>query len=448
MSQLNEFFDGLELNDSRFVELLRKLIGETRYLQNNPPALLPEEDRAGQHVLDVLRPFSTENGGPLIIKQVHYAEKRGNIIVKYPAAVATEKTFSIVGSHLDVVPADEKRWEVPPFELTVQGDKLYGRGTTDCLGHVALLTELFVELATKKPELAYNFITVFIVSEESSGGGDVGAEKLYAEGHFEELKHGPVLWLDCADMQPCMGSGGCLVWKLDVTGKLFHTGLSHRGINAIELGMDAIGWLQKKFYAEYPPHEMEKVYKFSTPSTFKPTQISCNDGSLNQLPHSCTVQGDIRLVPFYSVHDVQKKLSEWTEELNQDLAVLNPRGPLSRYILAPENGGEKGSVKLVWLEDEPCEGVACDLEGSGFKILCKATEDILGEVKPYSIGGSLPIVGDLRRRGFDIQLVGYGVSEVYHYDNEYCRLSDMKKGYQILARSMKLFQQECTKGQN
>lgn len=33
-----------------------------------------------------------------------------------------------------------------PFKLIVEGDKLYGRGTTDCLGHVALLTDLFAQV--------------------------------------------------------------------------------------------------------------------------------------------------------------------------------------------------------------------------------------------------------------------------------------------------------------
>ena len=35
----------LELNSERYVELLRKLIGETKYLQNNPPRFIPQEDR-------------------------------------------------------------------------------------------------------------------------------------------------------------------------------------------------------------------------------------------------------------------------------------------------------------------------------------------------------------------------------------------------------------------
>ena len=33
-------------------------------------------------------------------------------------------TCSFVGSHLDVVPANPETWEVAPFKLTVDGDKL------------------------------------------------------------------------------------------------------------------------------------------------------------------------------------------------------------------------------------------------------------------------------------------------------------------------------------
>ena len=46
----------------------------------------------------------------------------------------------------------------------VQGDKLYGRGTTDCLGHVALLTDMFAQLAESKPNLKREVWAVFIAS--------------------------------------------------------------------------------------------------------------------------------------------------------------------------------------------------------------------------------------------------------------------------------------------
>jgi acetylornithine deacetylase len=67
------------------------------------------------------------------------------VIIKYPGV--TDKIVSFVGSHLDVVPASPSSWERDPFTLFREGDLLFGRGTTDCLGHVAMLTDFFATLA-------------------------------------------------------------------------------------------------------------------------------------------------------------------------------------------------------------------------------------------------------------------------------------------------------------
>ncbi len=37
--------DKLELDESLFVDLLGKLVGEAKHLQNNPPDCVPVEDR-------------------------------------------------------------------------------------------------------------------------------------------------------------------------------------------------------------------------------------------------------------------------------------------------------------------------------------------------------------------------------------------------------------------
>ena len=36
------------------------------------------------------------------------------------------------------------------------------------------------------------------------------------EGELEFSWNGPVVWLDCADMQPNIGSGGMVQWTLKV----------------------------------------------------------------------------------------------------------------------------------------------------------------------------------------------------------------------------------------
>lgn len=51
-------------------------------------------------------------------------------------------------------------------------------------------------------------------------------------------------------------------------------------------------------------------------------------------------------------------------------------------------------------------------------------------------------MADLQERGFDVQMMGFGVGAVYHANDEYCTVSDMRKGYQILLKIIdKLTQQ-------
>lgn len=163
--------------------------------------------------------------------------------------------MSFVGSHLDVVPANPETWERPPFEMIREDDKLYGRGTTDCLGHVALVSCFFRHLAEKRVELPITLNAVFIASEEAEGPG-VGIDGLMKAGRIDALKNGPVIWIDCADSQPCIGTAGVIPWHLNVKGHLFHSGLPHKGINAIEFGMEASGEIQKRFYRDFPAHKL------------------------------------------------------------------------------------------------------------------------------------------------------------------------------------------------
>jgi acetylornithine deacetylase len=42
-----------------------------------------------------------------------------------------------------------------------------------------------------------------------------------------------------------------------VAGKLFHSGLPHKSVNPIELAMDAVGEIQRRFYQDFAPHPEE-----------------------------------------------------------------------------------------------------------------------------------------------------------------------------------------------
>ncbi|KAF5729701.1 acetylornithine deacetylase [Tripterygium wilfordii] len=412
-----------DMDKESFVSLLKDLIGESRCVQNNPPELIPEEDRVVKHVMKSLLPYSTTTGGgPLILNHVAYFPNRGNLIVEYPGTVPG-KVLSFVGMHMDVVTANPNDWDFDPFSLSVDGDKLRGRGTTDCLGHVALVTELLKRLGETKPKLKSSVIAVFIASEENSSIPGVGVDALGRQGLLDNLKGGPLFWIDTADKQPCIGTGGMIPWKLHLTGKLFHSGLAHK------LGMEAITKLQSQFYKDFPPHPKEQVYGFATPSTMKPTQWSfslmqCRSRRWNKPnPAECTISGDV------SVTDVIKMLKEYVDDINENIENLDTRGPVSKYILPDEN--LRGSLAMTF--DPAISGIACDLDSRGFHVLCKATEEVVGHVKPYSITGSLPLIRELQDQGFDVQTAGYGLMATYHAKNEYCLLSDMCQGYQIFV---------------
>lgn len=426
--------DTFALDEERYIALLSRLIGEAKYLQNSPPKFIPTEDKAIAHILEVLSPYSVENGGTLQIKHITYIAGRGNLIVKYAPETAVG-SVAFAGSHLDVVPANPADWTVDPFTLSREGDKLFGRGTTDCLGHVALLTEFFLQLAVKKPALKVAVTAVLIASEENSSIPEVGVDMLMKNGHLDDIKRGPVFWVDSADSQPCIGTAAAIQWKLRVDGKLFHSGLPHKGINAFELGSEAIAIVQRRFFEDFPAHSEEGPdrYGFASPSTMKPTRMEMGENSVNQLPAWVEIAGDIRLTPFYSVEECMNKVSLYIADLNANLSAIPTRGPCSKYEVVEESGSTtKGKLTLTWT-DAPFRGIACKLDSPGFECLCAAHKTVKGQVKPYSITGSLPLVGDMQDAGYDIQVCGYGKSSVYHGTNEYVCLSDMVDAFKIFA---------------
>eukprot|EP00879_Flechtneria_rotunda_P015655 GHRR01016377.1.p1 GENE.GHRR01016377.1~~GHRR01016377.1.p1 ORF type:complete len:309 (+),score=85.20 GHRR01016377.1:574-1500(+) len=295
-----------------------------------------------------------------------------------------------------------------------------------------MLTELFRQLGELKPKLQTSVLAVFIANEENATLTGVGVDELVKHGLLDKCKEGPLYWLDTADSQPCIGTGGIAAWQLIAHGKLFHSGLPHKSINPIEFLMDAVTEIQKRFYKDFAPHPEEARYGFATCSTLKPTQWSYPAGSINQIPGTATVCGDCRVTPFYDVYEVIVKVRSYVEDINSnpDSLVTGQRGPCSRYELPEE--GLKGRLELTFFENVG-KGVACNLESKGFRALVEAFNEVLGDCKPYSITGSLPCIRDLQDAGFDVQTLGFGKLAAYHANNEYGYLSDFQKGFRVLA---------------
>jgi acetylornithine deacetylase/succinyl-diaminopimelate desuccinylase-like protein len=421
--------------ESRFVERLRQLISHTPALQNAPHVgLVPREVLASQVVEDALAPLQASGflsyeriAGPL-------APERPSLLVKIPGTEASSGSVSFVGAHFDVVTANREAegWARDPFSLTVEDGVLYGRGTTDCLGHVALLTELCVALAEAGQRPRRTVYVLFISNEESAPVAGLGLDYVAECGRLELLREGPLYWLDSADFGPTVGTGGVARWELDITGVTGHSGMPHNCVNALELAMATTLELGRWFHSAFPPHAEEQRYGFLSASSFKATLMQVDNRGATTIPGSAHVEGDLRLTPFYDMAEVRRALLAYAEQLAAGVARGDAPLGFPRVLTAD---GRRGALRFAW-KGGYTEGLACELESPALAALETAIADVRGssQSRRFSMTGALPLVRDLRRRGFDVQITGFGLSESYHAPNERALLGDFRDGFAILER--------------
>jgi acetylornithine deacetylase/succinyl-diaminopimelate desuccinylase-like protein len=76
-------------------------------------------------------------------------------------------------SHLDVVPANSKEWQVPPFAGDVKNGIIWGRGSIDDKGPGVI--ELMAMLAIKRAGILLNRDLIFVATGDEEEGGRLGA---------------------------------------------------------------------------------------------------------------------------------------------------------------------------------------------------------------------------------------------------------------------------------
>jgi acetylornithine deacetylase len=411
-----------------YVSLLAKMISCTQRLQNKPPQFIPMESL----IADIVK---TELNGLEFIKieEKCYKPNRSNLIIKYEnyKNSVNNKSLGFIGSHMDVVPANPEEWHRDPFELIVDEndeDILWGRGTTDCLNHVALLTVQLKHLSKNNVKLDYTLGVVFIADEESGEDKTIGISQLAKDGYLDFLKNGPVYWVDSSDTYPTVGSGTGMAWELTVYGKRGHSGMPFNCINPVPIAFEASKSIIKKFSQLFPQHPNDIIYKYPCSSNMKQTQIIATEGSINQIPNCVTIKGDVRLTPFWDWRIVRQTILDHVQEINDNMQLMLDLDPTLPIIL-PD--GSKARVEFKWLGD-PYVGIACDMKSIGFSLISNATQKVMGQMKFVSCCGSLPLIAELQEMGFDMQIIGYGNGDAYHANNEYCRVSGMTNGYNII----------------
>lgn len=199
------------------------------------------------------------------------------------------KTLAFAG-HTDVVPAgNAESWDNPPFEPTLRGGMLYGRGAADMKGSLAAMVVAAERFVAQHPHHSGR-LAFLITSDEEATGAD-GTKKvvdaLMARG--ERLDY-------CLVGEPSSlkrvgdivknGRRGSLTADLIVLGTQGHVAYPHLADNPVHRALAAL--------QELVATQWDQGNAFFPPTTLQIANIHAGTGSNNVIPGELTVQFNFR----------------------------------------------------------------------------------------------------------------------------------------------------------
>lgn len=355
-----------------------------------------------------------------VVARCGYTDSRGiektNLIVRLgPPADATTRTGLVLSGHMDVVPADEPGWESDPFRLTERespdGPALYGRGSADMKGFLALATHAAMELNPER--LVAPLVLVFTCDEEI---GTVGAHYLYDHWSEVEPAIGPLptaaLIGEPTELRVVRMHKGHLKFRVTLHGKSAHSGYPHLGKNAIETAgrvIASLTALREELEAERPPHgeHFPEV-----------PHVALNQGTIhggaavNVVPDRCVIEGGARVLPGMDA-----------EELTERLRVAVARAATPEEAVFEPLGD---SPPLLIGEEAPVHRALCELTGRPG-----------GDSVSFATDG-----GWLQKLGLECVIWGPGSIEVAHRPNEHIPIADLEAAAESLAELIHRFCRE------
>ncbi len=223
----------------------------------------------------------------------------------------------MLSGHTDVVPVDGQDWTKPPFELTVENGRYYGRGTTDMKGFVACA--LAAGLKAAKRELVAPLHLAFSYDEE------IGCQGV--RSMIDLLQEAPVRPAMCIVGEPtslsvATGHKGKIALKARCIGREGHSALAPLAMNALHLGCDLVGAL-RDVQAELHENGAQDG-DYDVPYTTVHAAKVTGGVALNIVPNLCAVDFEIRNV---AADDPQAILADIRSRADAIVAAVSDHAP-------------------------------------------------------------------------------------------------------------------------
>ena len=155
-------------------------------------------------------------------------KKRVNLFATLKAKKSNGNSPIILSGHTDVVPVS-KGWSTNPFEATIKGDKLYGRGSCDMKGFIACV--LAYAPIFSQSSLNRDIHFSFTFDEETAC---IGAPILIKELKKRGFNKGICIVGEPTNMKIIDAHKGAYEYTTFFEGLAGHSSQPHKGVSAVE----------------------------------------------------------------------------------------------------------------------------------------------------------------------------------------------------------------------
>jgi len=316
--------------------------------------------------------------------------------------------------HLDTLPPGQG-WTKPPFELTREDGRFYGRGTTDMKCFIAQVVKAAEEFA--ESELKKRMMLAFTYEEEV---GCHGAKKLVG---FWDEQNAPkpefALIGEPTSFRVCRMHKGYSRLRLLFRGIPGHSSRPDCAVSAIEYAtraVEGIGRLRKTL--EEKTHETASYFKEYPYTSIGAGTIKGGEAT-NQVPGRCEISLDYRSMPGESTRELLGTITQMVRE-GLEPAMVDE---------AKRKGLDESLVGIDILEDSFAEPMHTP-EGTEL-------EKLLLELSPWpEVGATFYYTdgGIFSRHGVSSLIFGPGSIDQAHKPDEFITEEQFVAGVPLLKK--------------
>ncbi len=316
------------------------------------------------------------------------------------------QTFWIV-PHTDTVPVgDLSLWTKPPFKPTLEGDRIYGRGTSD--DGQAIWLSLLILKNLDASKLKYSLGLAFVADEEV--GSTYGIQHLLELNIFKKDDMIIVPDAGTADGLQIEIAEKSIMWiKFKIMGKQYHASMPFMAVNANREAMKFVLKLDDALHKEYSA--INEI--FSPPgSTFEPTKHDKNVDNVNTIPGTEVQYLDCRILPKYDLDNVVDFIDSQIREFQR---------------------GSKATITYEFVQREQAP-LPTRMDAPVVVELKRAIKDLRG-TDPSAVGiGGGTCAAFFRRKGYNAVVWSTTVPEVAHQADEYVHISHVLKDRDVILK--------------